>query len=713
MVGELRRLREACQLERAVYDRRCADGAKRGHELADILFLTSDSSAHVAEVYGGQANITRRAPLWGLRAVQPVDKVWQCELTKPKEIKDIYENLVLKKPLLTVIEIMCTVNSQIQNLNYFWRPDELEERRRDFDKHVEGLYRGCRALLLEGLHILIENPHASKLWQHRLIQKLIREFNLTFVVGHMCAYGLKGDTGFIKKATGWLTDHPLVAEAVSKQCPGDHEHEIALGANSKRGQVYTEQLADSVCSAVREIARERGDSRYSTAWVAQTQFNWVADCPDDQWMPPGEGYPVAEVWYLDIDRTISEWVPVLDIAIDKLKGKSFKSADVKEGTPLYEQVKRLSPWKLAKVQIARDPRSRRLPMGTMGPVTHRAVVFKTATGTVIIESEPIAAMSGVNEWFKESVEAGIFIYGVAPARGIGEADRVADAPETAATPAPRTRSASSGPSAPPPGYWPDDVEAKPWEPGARDISFPGAPDNVVPPWIKAVLRRLHTNLGHPATASLVRQLAAAKASGPALLGARCLKCAVCDRTRPPREPRPGAIFKAKRFLDRLIMDVLFVYDIEGKTYSFLSLVDDATVLHVLVRVEHRTEDELLKALVQGWLRPYGSPDEILTDQESAFKGQKFTAAMDQLGVVVRFVPRGAHYQLGRGERQGFAAKWIMGRLINQHAPTTGEEMDLIAVMTTAAKNSMMRRSGSSPAQWAFGRNPKVPGGPSQ
>ena len=50
----------------------------------------------------------------------------------------------------------------------------------------------------------------------------------------------------------------------------------------------------------------------------------------------------------------------------------------------------------------------------------------------------------------------------------------------------------------------------------------------------------------------------------------------------------------------------------------------------------------------------------------------------------------------------------MQRLVNQFAALSQEEMDLIAVMSTQAKNALVRRCGASPNQWVFGRQPKIP-----
>ena len=262
----------------------------------------------------------------------------------------------------------------------------------------------------------------------------------------------------------------------------------------------------------------------------------------------------------------------------------------------------------------------------------------------------------------------------------------------------------------PPGHRDGDDEARPWEPGASDFTFPGVPDSQCPAWVKSVLRRMHGNLGHPPNASFVRQLAHDGASPTALIGARALRCSVCIRTQLPREPRAVKLKRARRFNDRLFMDIIYVADVTQHMWQYVSLVDDASVLHCAGRISDRTPNGILDVVVALWFRTFGPPDEIVTDLEPSVVGGAFTEALARFSVQLRTVPRDAHWELGKGERHGHSLKWIVSRLTDQFAPTTGKDMDLLLTMGTHAKNVLIRRSGASPCQWAFGRNPKLPAG---
>ena len=169
--------------------------------------------------------------------------------------------------------------------------------------------------------------------------------------------------------------------------------------------------------------------------------------------------------------------------------------------------------------------------------------------------------------FDSPVTHAIFLYGRAPATTLDpEANGVPEAPSSSAT--------KSGPAQTlnPEEIW------HPTQPGAQDITFPELPPNAVPQWMKSVLRRLHINLGHPGREALIRHLAAAGASGPALHGAKHLVCNICKRTKPPFQPRPTQSYQARRFGDRLQIDIIYIKDITGITHLFLSQIDQATNL---------------------------------------------------------------------------------------------------------------------------------------
>ncbi|CAJ1336414.1 unnamed protein product, partial [Effrenium voratum] len=290
--------------------------------------------------------------------------------------------------------------------------------------------------------------------------------------------------------------------------------------------------------------------------------------------------------------------------------KVQSAATVKKDTAFYEQISNLVPWQLHMVQIARNPKVRRLPPNLLAsePVQHRAAALLYNTGEIGLESEEVTGvMDTPGARFETPVAYAIFIYGAAPSTSYNpEEDKKPEATLAKQLPSPEEK-------------------LQPHQPGYKDITFPEVSDAAVPQWIRSVLKRLHVNLGHP-----------------------------------------GNVYQARRFNDRLMLDIVYTKDIAGNTYCFLSQVDDGTTYHVMSYLENRSEQEVTHCLVSGWFRFFGYPDEMLLDAEGAMKGWNF----EQMAA---------------------------------------QEMEQIANLATFAKNTLARKSGASPCQWVFGRAPRVLG----
>ena len=93
-----------------------------------------------------------------------------------------------------------------------------------------------------GCFVLMENPYESAIWKVSHMQRVINDSRFYFAKGNQCTFGLRGRGGnLMAKPTGWLTNSPILAQALSVLCPGQserHVHEDVMGGNSKRAQVY-------------------------------------------------------------------------------------------------------------------------------------------------------------------------------------------------------------------------------------------------------------------------------------------------------------------------------------------------------------------------------------------------------------------------------------------------------------------------------------------
>ncbi|CAE7222193.1 unnamed protein product [Symbiodinium sp. CCMP2456] len=663
---------------------------------------TSQYRTDLVEIFGGEAAITQEALRTGLRALQPIDEVYGQKLNGSQDFQNLEELLRLRRPYLVIWEPRCTLWSNLQYLNR--SPEDLDRLRQRERKSVASMCKVIQSLYQSGIHFLRENPLHTPFWETPELRRLRGLPGVQLGEGCMCAFNLRDAQGhLLKKPTGWLGSVPEVLAQLCVSCPGNHEHGQCLGSNNTRkAQVYTRELAKACVNGLVQALQREGDERWCQSWTSEASLPddpvpWINDMHydladaefDNVWEPPGELR--CRVYFLDVSRHHESWQPLLEEAERRLKSMTTSSVTIKP-SPFYEQVKALVPWKLKKLQIFRAPKQRRLPQDVLlEGVQHRGAALLFNDGTVSIEAEAVASiLESPSSRYPKPVRVAVYFYGDAPSTSLNPEQNLQ--PE-----APRPQNDVAQPDA--------EDQMKPHQPGYRDISFPGAN---IPDWVQQVLRRVHTNLGHPPREVLVRQLATAGASDIALKGARALRCETCLRVSPPHQPRVSKAFQARRFNDRLCADVIYVKDIRGGTHVFLNLVDDATCYQVAPRLQSRSEDCVIATLVGGWFQYFGPPDEMAIDAEGAFRGMRFENLHAQLNVAVRCVPPDSHWQLGKAERHGQALKYNVRRLIHQFAALTVPEVNLCVIMACYAKNRLVRRSGSSPAQWVYGRDQKLP-----
>ena len=589
--------------------------------------------------------------------------------------------------------------------------------RTDYNCGPHALARGLRVVVNEGSrdHVLDHKELTSTVNQvintHPVLTVIDFPFDYLDETTHLNACAMASLSGHLDASGGlvlmslpeWVREIPELTDLINRS----HWSMTSrwLTNSSELFQALSDpdltNFSDKVIFGLESHLKDHGDIRFATNPQREDfRFQWTVNLSG--WCPAGPA-PNYQVYYLDAVKDIEMWRPVLQEVKAKLSRRaslSSISAVLKANNPLYEKVRLLVPWELHHVQIYHLPKQRRVPPGGMDASSHRGAALLLNDGVITVETEAIATVAGAPaQRFQRPVEYGIFFYGNAPATGLDAANLEPEA----------SKPKEDNASAPLPNDLNAEDEIRPHQPGGRDITFPGLPDSVLPAWVKAVLRRLHTNLGHPTNASLVRQIAQANGSSLAIMGARGLRCAVCARMSRPKTARPGKLREARNLNDRIIIDLIFVDDCSGYTWTILSILDDASTFHALARLLDRGSKGVIDKLVNGWFAYLGIPDEILTDAEGAFKSYKFDDLTEQTGIKVRFVPKDAHWQLGKGERHGATVKYIFEKTASQFGITEEAEVDIALVMTADAKNSLINRSGSSPAQWMLGRNKRIPG----
>ena len=209
-------------------------------------------------------------------------------------------------------------------------------------------------------------------------------------------------------------------------------------------------------------------------------------------------------------------------------------------------------------RVTRTPAQRHLPRDIL--FRHCGAVLEYQDGHIAVEAEALAGMHFPKQKFTQAVAYGAFWYGYG--------DPKASPPEEQPT-------ASST------------IEM---------VTFPGIP-NDVPTEIKAAIRRLHLNLGHPSEKELLRLLAYQGAISKSMITAvKHLHCASCVRTKPAKHPRPATIPKANmgQFNDSLQTDVFYCRDVAGANHAGLGIIDQSTLFHKAARLEDMSSEGTLQ-----------------------------------------------------------------------------------------------------------------------
>ncbi|CAK9116539.1 unnamed protein product, partial [Durusdinium trenchii] len=227
--------------------------------------------------------------------------------------------------------------------------------------------------------------------------------------------------------------------------------------------------------------------------------------------------------------------------------------------------------------------------------------------------------------------------------------------------------------------------------------------------IKDSLRRLHNNLGHPTNQQLVRVLKHGGASAAALEAAHRFSCDLCLAQKTPKVALPAQVHRTVEFNAVVGIDIKYLpgWDTNQKIPT-LNIVDQASSLQIMVPVFKRETSDIIKqAFMERWVSWAGMPQEIVCDPARANVADAFTAVLEQGGASFKLTAGDAHWQLGKTEVHGGWFSRALTKILSEHAPRNQTEW-LDCVNAAHCKNQLIQVYGMTPAQFVFGKNPRVP-----
>eukprot|EP00435_Cladocopium_sp_Y103_P061236 s2072_g22.t2 len=227
--------------------------------------------------------------------------------------------------------------------------------------------------------------------------------------------------------------------------------------------------------------------------------------------------------------------------------------------------------------------------------------------------------------------------------------------------------------------------------------------------IRDSLQKLHINLGHPGSQHLVRLLKHGGASQRAQELAKELQCAQCLANAKPSPALPAQPERITVFNQRIGIDVKWLtgWSVNQKIAS-LNIVDYASSFQIVVPLfERPTSENLRKVVQERWISWAGQPSEIICDPHRVNLSDVLTTPQELSGSTIHVTAADAPYQLGKVEVHGGWFNQVLEKTIHEFSPNTKEAW-LECVSAAHCKNELIQVYGMTPAQFLFGRNPKIP-----
>ena len=227
--------------------------------------------------------------------------------------------------------------------------------------------------------------------------------------------------------------------------------------------------------------------------------------------------------------------------------------------------------------------------------------------------------------------------------------------------------------------------------------------------MRASLAKLHANLGHPPNSALVRVLKHGGATQAALDLAKTFHCEQCEAHKQPSPANPAQTHRVTVFNQRIGLDVKYLTGwLPNQKVPALNIVDYASSFQTVVPLPGReTGESLRQALQDRWITWAGMPGEIVVDPAQTNLSDALTVPQELAGAVVSATAAEAHWQLGKVEVHGGWFNRVLDRVIADCAPRDKASW-LECVAGAHCKNELIQVYGMTPAQYVFGRNPRVP-----
>ncbi len=222
------------------------------------------------------------------------------------------------------------------------------------------------------------------------------------------------------------------------------------------------------------------------------------------------------------------------------------------------------------------------------------------------------------------------------------------------------------------------------------------------------VQRLHRNLGHPSADALADLLVSRGASEEVVTAARSYQCAACLRYKKPNQVAPASVKRVKEFGEVLQADIFWIRSGSSK-FPILSVIDMATKYQVAAVTQGEKGEDLLHALERSWIRHFGLPQKLVTDEGRGWVGSIMEEWTNFHGVEHEVAPGEAHSRLALVERRHAVLRKSIEVYLTDLQKEGVQAIREALTYIMPQINATPSVAGFSPTQWVIGKQVRLPG----
>ena len=237
----------------------------------------------------------------------------------------------------------------------------------------------------------------------------------------------------------------------------------------------------------------------------------------------------------------------------------------------------------------------------------------------------------------------------------------------------------------------------------KDILFNVKLDEMDEKQIQKVATKWHKQFAHPPAQKLINLLKRANVDNETArrkIEEVTANCNICLKYRKAPNKPIVAFPLASRFNETVALDLKDI----RPGIKILHMVDHATRYAQACVVKNKTSTEIIKKIFDIWIRVFGCPEQVLTDNGGEFNNWEFLEACEKCNIRIKTTAAESPWSNGMVEKHN----GILGHIVEKMLEDEPLDPEIAIHWAVAAKNSLATVYGFSPNILVFGKDPNIP-----